>query len=267
MSEETEALAALEAAGVTDLYQWAAQTAFARVSQDYEEAAGHDQAVVGTLAYKYFQDLFDRATSSGKFALPDGASAQDGRDVLQQGISGDAFLHMPHFVPDAINRSNCNGSPGWALGDFRWLLQSYRFGQVDSIVWGQKSQTKLLVARQPFISGEVPLFSFSEFGLPEPTLIAIDDFVGTTLVLAHAFNRENGAYEAYVGHSHEPEHWGDGSWYWRQLVASGGAGSPGASQIADRPLFPGTAPSHDVEDADVRLRRVEDDAADAGEGS
>jgi hypothetical protein len=267
MTEENDIFAALKAASVIDLLDWASTTAFARVAQDYDEDAGHDQSVAGFLAYKYLLDLLDRATSSGKYALPEGASADHGRDILRQGISTEAFEAMPRLDPDFINRSNFNGSPGWAFGDVRWLLQSCRFGDIDKLIWGQKSDSKLQVANQPFIDADTVLFDFADLDMDEPETVAIDEFVGSTLILAHAFNRENGSFEVYIGRSRAPEHWGDGPWHWRRLIVSGGTGGAGGGMTPEGPKLPGTPPSTEVEDAVVKLRPAEGEGTNRAEGN
>lgn len=266
MTEENDIFTAIKAAGVLDLLDWASTTAFARVAQDYDEEAGHDQSVVGFLAYKYLIDLLDRATSSGKYALPKGASADNGRDILRQGISTEAFESMPLLAPELINRNNFNGSPGWAFGDVRWLLQSYRFGDIDKLVWGQKSDSKLKVANQPFVDADTVLFNFADLDMDEPQTVAIDQFVGSTLILAHAFNRENGSFEVYIGRSRAPEHRGGRPWHWRRLIVSGGAGGLSSGLAPEGLLLPGTPPSTDVEDAAVKLRPSESGVTKRAEG-
>ena len=267
MTEENDLFAALQTSGVIDLLDWASTTAFARVAQDYDEEAGHDQAVVGFLAYKYLLDLLDRATSSGKYALPVGASAGHGRDIIRLGISAEAFDSMPRLDPDLIKRSNFNGSPGWAFGDVRWLLQSYHFGEIDKLIWGQKSDSKLQVANQPYVTADTALFDFADLGMDTPETVALDEFVGSTLILAHAFNRETGAFEVYIGRSRAPEHWGDGPWHWRRLIITGGTGRPVEGRHAEGSVLPGTPPSADVQDADVKLRPLEDEGTNSAEGS
>lgn len=254
MSEEHDAIDELQRLGALGLIEWASATNFARVLQDYDEAAGHDQAVVGVHGYKYFIDLFDRATSSGKYALPSGGLTAEGRDILRAGIGEEAYAMMPRFEPTAINRGNYNGSPGWIAGGIRWLLQSFPFGDIDKIAWNQKSPSKLVVAQQPVTAADPALFGFEEMGLPEPEVSLLDDFVGVTLILAHCFNRETGAYEVYIGHSRASGQRGTGPWHWRRLVATGGPGLPTSVPLPDAPAMPGTPPTPEAEDAEVRLR-------------
>ena len=142
MSEQAATIEAFESVGLLTLFGWVGTTAYSRVAQEYDEDAGHDQSVVGFLGYKYCLDLFDRATSSGKYALPNGGSASRGRDLLRRGITNDAYEAMPALSPDLVNRRDFRGSPAWAWawGGYRWALQSYRFGEVDKIVWGQQKR-------------------------------------------------------------------------------------------------------------------------------
>lgn len=254
MPTEADLLPALERGQALSLIQWVAATAAARVSKDFDEDAGHDQAVVGFLSYKYHCDLFDRATSSGRYALPADAPAGLGLDIVRRGITDEAYESMPRLEPGSIRRSNFRGSPGWAVNDVRWVLQSFGFGNIDQIVWAQKSDTKQAVARQVYVDETSYLFSYEQLGVEEPLAEPLDDaFVGTTLVLCHSYDKETGSYQEYIGDSKVSERYGDGPWYWRRLVASGGVTPSGSATTTEKDL-PGTAPSVDVEDASVRIR-------------
>ncbi|WP_146076520.1 hypothetical protein [Rathayibacter sp. AY1A7] len=254
MPTEPDLLAALDRGQALELISWVAATAAARVSRDFDEDAGHDQAVVGFLSYKYHVDLFDRATSSGRYALPADAPAEVGLDIVRRGITDEAYEKMPRIKPRMIKRSNFRGSPGWAVDDVRWVLQSFSFGQIDKIVWAQKSDTKQAVARQLHADEASYLFSYDELGVDEPPTETLDDdFAGTTLVLCHSLDKETGSYQEYIGDSKISEHYGDGPWNWRRLVATGGDTPTGLTTTIPDDL-PGVAPSTDVEDANVRIR-------------
>ncbi|PPG90694.1 hypothetical protein C5C00_01585 [Rathayibacter rathayi] len=258
MPTETDLLATLDRGQALKLISWVAATAAARVSRDFDEDAGHDQAVVGFLSYKYHVDLFDRATSCGRYALPSDAPAGVGLDIVRRGITAEAYDSMPRIELGAIKRSNFRGSPGWAVGDVRWVLQSFSFGHIDKIIWAQKSDTKQAVAQQALKDKSSFLFSFDELGVEEPQTAVVDDsFVGTTLVLCHSFDMEAGSYQEFIGNSKSSEHHGDGPWSWRRLIASGGDSRLGATTSVETDL-PGKAPSTDVEDAAVRIRTNRD---------
>ncbi|MGD8168563.1 hypothetical protein ACEXOS_015180 [Herbiconiux sp. P16] len=254
MSEENEIWAELEANTVLELLPWAADTTFKRVAQDYDKPAGHKQTVVGVLAYTYLQDLLDRATSCGEYALPANINSTKGVDLLREGITQEAFEAMPRIDPALISRSDYNGSPGWATGSTRWLLQSFPFGGIDKIQWSQKSLSKQIVADQPYISPDETLVGWDELGVEEGVAATIDEFVGTTLVLAHGFERESGAFEMYLGRSRTRAHRGESPWHWKRLVIRGGGYVP-EIKIPAEPLLPGNPPVRDEADADVRLRR------------
>lgn len=266
MSEESEKIEQLESEGILSLFDWAGASVFTRVGQDYDEAAGHGQQVVGMLSYTYLRDRLDRATSCGRFALPDDAAPDSGIDMLRDGITPDDFARMPRFEPGAIVRRDLNGSPAWALGDCRWVLQSFDYGRVDHIYWPEKSDTKAQVSRQPFEGIDTPLFEAEEFGLESVPVVTIDSFGGDTFVLAHAFNRETGSYEMYFGRSRPQEHRSDPSWYWRRRVVSGGPGNTGGIRRPDQPVLPGAPPTPIAPDVDVRLRSRDADGVADGTG-
>lgn len=248
MSQSADVLAVLEGARVLDLFDWVGRTVYERVFQEYEEETGHTQTTVGTMAHGYLIDRIDRATGCGRFKLPAGSPAEEGVDLVRAGISDEAFETMPRIEPGVVARSNCNGSAGWACGEIRWLLQSHEFGRVDRIEW--KSPTKQGIAARPFADDPNALFDYTELGMEEPDA----KFTGTTLVLAHAFNRQTGAYEMHLGRSRKSASREGGPWYWRHCIASGGPGAASLSKIDWGPVLPGTAASVDVADMPVRLR-------------
>lgn len=250
MNQSADVLEAFEGEQVLELFEWVGRTVHARVFQDYEEEAGHNQTTVGTLAHAYLVDQFDRATGCGRFKLPADLPREDGAHLVRAGISDEDFETMPRIEPGAIIRSNCNGSAGWASGDIRWVLQSHEFGRVDRINWSQKSPTKQVIASEPFADDPHALFGYEELGMEALNAT----FTGTTLVLAHAFNRRTGAYEMHLGRSRNSSPREDGPWHWRVPVASGGSDAAAAARVEWSIGLPGTAASVDVPDTPVRLR-------------
>lgn len=250
---ENDAMASLRDSGVLEVLTWAAPAAFAATDQIYDEDAGHDQGVIGYLNFKHLKDLMDRATSNGRFMLGEDVEGT-GSDVMGRGIIPEVFRSMPFLAPEAIARSNYRQSPGWAAEGYRVLLQSYTFGRVDDIKWGQRSDAKRRVASQPFI-GQNTLFDEADFGLDSiPGIPDDDDFTGMTLIAAHAFNPMTKQFELYIGQSKNPAYPKDTCWYWRQLLLSDGTPIGGAG-VAVPPLLPGDAASTDVDEVVVRIKK------------
>ncbi|MBB5844898.1 hypothetical protein HD599_003221 [Conyzicola lurida] len=253
MSEETETLQQLEASRSLELIRWVGRWVFWRVNKDFDPDAGHDQAVIGLLAYKYSCDLFDRLAAAGKYKLPQGETVERGFDLLATGLNPDAFNEFLVLDRSQIQRNDYAGSPAWSVGNVRWVLQSMPYGEVDRINWNDKSETKQTVGRQHFDYGHATLWEAGddEFELAHDFGVPFD---GTTFVLAHGFDGERGDYEIYFGRSRASDQPGDGSWHWRKLVAQGGFGSPDrpADELTD--LLPGTPPVPIAPDASVRLR-------------
>lgn len=260
MTSEDDALESLGRSGLLEVLKWAVLVAFARTGQDYDEDAGHDQMVVGVLNFEYIRDLLDRATANGRYVLPDGASNL-GEDILGKGITPEALRTMPSILPGRISRSDYRCSPGWAADGYRVLLQSFKYGEVDHINWGQKSDAKRRVASQPFVTQDA-LFSIEEFGLKR--IVGIpdgDDFEGVTLVAAHSYEPITDKFELYIGQSKNSEFRGDSCWHWRRQLLDGGT----SSELTGRglpPVLPGSAPSMQVEEIAVRLKK-----AQTGEGA
>lgn len=253
MNAEDDAIASLRESGVLDVLTWAAPAAFAATDQIYDEDAGHDQGVIGYLNFKHLKDLMDRATSNGRFVLGEDVDTT-GSDVLERGILPEVFRSMPSLPPETIARSDYQQSPGWAAEGYRVLLQSFTFGRIDDIKWVQRSDAKRRVASQHFI-GENTLFEDADFGLESiPGIPDDDDFVGVTLVAAHAFNPTTKQFELYIGQSKNPAYPEDNCWYWRQLLLSGGT-PMGGTGMAVPPALPGDAASTDVDDVVVRIKK------------
>lgn len=260
MTAEDDALSALQGSALLDVLKWGAPVAFAATDHLYDEDQGHDQGVVGYLNFKHFKDLIDRATSNGRFKLGEGLESLGG-DVLERGILPDAFESMPVLSADEIARQDYKQSPGWGIEGYRVLLQSYPFGKVDEIKWGQRSAAKKRVADQFFDDGNA-LFSPEDFGLE--TIRGIpddDDFEGITLIAAHAFNPATKQFELYIGQSKNPEHADDSCWHWKKLLLTGGTPTGGGG-LPVAPTMPSGGASTDVEDVPVRIKRT-----GAGEGA
>jgi hypothetical protein len=254
MSEQDDRITQIEETRALALIQWVFEWVFWRVNKDYDAAAGHDQAVVGILAYKYAVDLFDRLASSGRYRLPQGEPAARGADVLRDGIPVEAYDAMLGLDRSIIQRHDFFGSPGWVVTDIRWILQSITYGEIDKINWNDKSDTKQRVGRQPYDFGNPGLFELDEYGL-EPDIMP--EFAGVTFVLAHGFNGETGSYEVYFGRSRAADQEGTGPWHWRKLIASGGFGPTDLPRSLG-PQLPGTPPEPVVPDAMVRIRETAD---------
>lgn len=253
VSAEDDVIRSLGEAGFLDVLKWAAPAAFAATNQIFDEDAGHDQAVVGTLNYKHLQDHLDRATSNGRFSLGEEVEGVGG-DVLERGIPPQVFRSMPVLAANAVTRSNYRRSPGWAVGGFRVLLQSFTFGGIDDIKWGQRSDAKRQVASQHFVD-DGALFDDEEFGLESIDGIPDDDdFAGVTLVAAHAFNPTTKQYELYLGQSKNPANPGERCWHWCVKLISGGTPVGGFGSVTP-PAQPMGGASTDVEDVPVRIKR------------
>lgn len=257
---EDDALESLDRSGLLKVLKWAAPVAFARTGQDYDEDAGHDQTIIGVHNFVYLRDLLDRATANGRYTLPDGANNL-GEDILGRGITPEAWRAMPQLPPGRVSRSDYKQSPGWAADGYRVLLQSFKYGDIDHIKWGERSEAKRCVASQSFITQDT-LFTDEDFGLQAVAGIpGDDDFEGVTLVAAHSYEPLTGRFELYIGQSKNPEFRGDSCWHWRRLLLDAGT-APGLTGRGLFPVLPGGAPSTQVEEIAVRIKKPQ-----AGDGT
>ncbi|MGU3432610.1 hypothetical protein ACNHUS_06285 [Actinomycetes bacterium M1A6_2h] len=254
MSTKDDAIKALRASGLLDVLTWAAPVAFAATDQLYDEDQGHGQGFIGYVNFTHYEDLVDRATANGRFKLGEGLNSL-GEDVLKRGITPAAFSSMPRLPADAVVRRDYKRSPGWAIDGYRILLQSYLFGKIDDIKWVQRSDAKKRVAEQPFLVDD-SLFSNEELGFKStPGIPDDDEFVGLTLIAAHAFNPTTKQFELYIGQSKNPECADDPCWHWRMLLLSGGTATQG-KDLQVSPSIPHGGASTDVDDVPVRIKRT-----------
>ncbi len=239
----------LEDTGLIKVILWAVPVAFALTRDMYNDQIGHDRAVVGSLNYKHIQDLLDRSTSNGKYRQPEGENT--GADILEQGIPPAAFMSMPSI--EGIRRSNYRRSPGWASGNYRILLQSYTYGNVENIKWSQRSKAKGLVASQHY-ADENTLFDPADLDIEvQQELPEDNNFNGVTLVLAYSLDPVTGQYEAYIGQSKNPESSKDSCWHWREKLLSSSI-LVKAPDISTPQTHLGSAASPNVDDTLVRLK-------------
>ncbi|MFB9929983.1 hypothetical protein ACFORO_32885 [Amycolatopsis halotolerans] len=254
MGERDQVLRLLGDAGVLEGIRWAQGSAYRQVQQDFNPAGGHDQGWIGYNAYKYLLNRLDRVFQCEQYMAPDGEESV-GRDVLADGMIGRDYQTMRLLPPDAVNRRDLNNSPGWMAEGWRWLLSSYKFGQVDKIRWSEKSETKATVARQPHgcdDGGLFPMTAIPALALPEnPT--DREREMRQTLVLAHAMDPDTLEFELFLGRSR----WnadGGSAWVWKQnmLDLPPELGNRGSRL---QPLDPTTPRGDVVADVELRVRR------------
>lgn len=254
MAEEDDVLEALRGRGVLDGLAWAHRSAYGQVRQDYNPAGGHKQAWIGYNAHLYLVDRLDRVFQTGDYAVPPGQDSV-GRDVLAEGIADRDSRTMPLLPAGTVVRRDLNGSPGWFVAGWRWLLASYEFGQVAKIRWAERSETKQLVAKQPHSVDDGGLFPLSTLpGLPPLEGLPDEEReLRRTLVLAHAMDPTTAEFELFLGRIRWNTDHGD-AWAWRVSMPTDSG--PSGNGAAPRPTLDPTDPAgNTVEDAEVRVRR------------
>jgi hypothetical protein len=154
-----------------------------------------------------------------------------------------------------VDRRDLNNSPGWSTANWRWLLASYKFGQVDKIAWPERSKTKQLVAQQPHDEDDGGLFLLSALpGItPTESLPEAKRELRRTLVLAHAMDPVTNEFELFLGRTR----WnadGGHAWAWRVDLTTWPRGR-GQGGVPHQPVDPFLPDGGRVEDAKVRVRR------------
>ena len=258
MSEQHDFITGLEAAGVLAGIRWAFLSATDRVLDDYSEAAGHDATWLGITRFTLFRDRLDRVFSCHRYALGQATDGTAGLDILQAELSERDIATMPRLDPDLVERSDLNGSPGWAWQGRRWLLASAPFGKIDTLPWPERSLTKQWIAERRSPDPDQPsLFDGLADGEVDG-LAALAALVAgkqqqldrETLVAAHSQDVDHAGRELVLGRA-RLNAGGGNAWHWREDLL--------ASSPADGERHPSgsPAPTHPDEgspDAPVRLR-------------
>nr|WP_276978301.1 hypothetical protein [Ferrimicrobium acidiphilum] len=254
MNEQQEVMAVLGDAGVLAGIRWAYISATDRVTDDYSEATGHDATWAGMTRFTLLRDRLDRVFACGKYALAAGGDGSVSLDLLHVELSEQDIKTMPHLSPDLVERADLNGSPGWAWGEWQWLLASCAYGKIDQLPWPQKSPTKQQVARQR--NPQPPQLGLFE-GFADAEIAGLE-LLGTpkvsldrqTLVIAHAQDMDHGKREAVLGRP-RLNAGGGPAWHWYlNLLTGPSSGGQRHLDNAPHPLDPDNVP-----DAPVRLRR------------
>jgi hypothetical protein len=265
VSEQRDVISDLGQVGVLDGVRWSYQAAAARTLDLYSEADGHDSTLLGNLRFTYFRDRLDRVFSCGRYEVGtvDGLPV-DPTEVYAE-LTQDQISSMPHLAPELVTRADLNGSPGWAFGEYRFLLSSSEYGQISTLPWARKSSTKQRVAKQRQVPpGQDSLFA----GLADGELAGLEALVAAafeldmqTFVVAHSLDVVTQDMELVIG---RPRHNGAGgsAWHWIEDLLRG-RGSGGGR----RPVAPSAPSDPDAEpDAPVRLRHSQPKQADTPQG-
>ncbi len=254
MSEQQDVIEELDAAGVLDGVRWAYRAAGRRALDMYSEPDGHDAALLGNVRFTLFRDRLDRAFACGRYELQPGSAATDHLDLLYAELSTEDIQAMPRLATDLVRRANLTGSPGWAIGERRFLLAACAFGKLDSLPWPRRSPTKQRVARQRQPApAQASLFE----GAADEEIAGLEELLSAayrldleTFVVAHTLDALSQGMELVLGRA-RLNGGGGHAWHWYQdLLSAPPAGSGNRSGDGPFPPAPEAVP-----DAPVRLRR------------
>jgi hypothetical protein len=264
VSEQQDVISDLSQAGVLDGLRWSYQAAVARTLDLYSEADGHDSTLLGNLRFTYFRDRLDRVFSCGRYEVGTDGVPVDPTEVYAE-LTQDQISTMPHLAPKLVVRADLNGSPGWALGEYRFLLSSSEYGQITTLPWARKSSTKQRVAKQlQMPPGQDSLFAGladGEMAGLEAPVAAAFELDMQTYVVAHSLDVVTHDAELVIGRT---RHNGAGgsAWHWvEDLLRSPGGGGGRWPVAPPSPSDPDAEP-----DAPVRLRWSEPKQADTPSG-
>jgi len=254
VSEQQDVIEELEAAGVLAGVRWAYRAATSRTLEIFSEPDGHDAALLGNLRFTLFRDRLDRVFACDPYDLQPGSPATAHLDLLYAELAQEHISTMPHLAPDLVRRADLTGSPGWAIGNQRFLLASCTFDKLDSLPWPRKGPTKQRVARQRQPNPrQASLFE----GAADEEIAGLEElFAATyrldleTFVVAHTLDPVSRDMELVFGRA-RLNNGGGQAWHWYQDLLNpppaGGERKRGDSPLPDGP--------DSVPDAPVRLRR------------
>ncbi|WP_433261888.1 hypothetical protein ACQPZF_28040 [Actinosynnema sp. CS-041913] len=247
MTEQQEVVAEFGAAGVLAGLRWAYLSATTRALEDFSEADGHDAAWLGNTRFTLFRNRLDRVFHCERYAAPEEDS---GLDELYARLSGRDIDTMPRVAPGAVRRSNLNNSPGWAVGDRRFLLAAGEFGKLDELSWARRSTTKQRVAlqREPHPAQPSLFEHFAEEEVGGLFALATRSLDLDTFVVAHSLDPVSRQAELILGRA-RLNAGGGPAWTWRTDVLRTPAAGGSRRTAKPTPIAPDTAP-----DAPVRLR-------------
>jgi hypothetical protein len=252
VSEHQDIMADLGNAGVIGAVRWAYLSAIARSLETYSEADGHDAAWLGNTRYTLFRDRLDRVFACERYGV-DAGNADADLDLLYDQLSERDIDTMPRLDAGLVERSNLNGSPGWAFGAIRFLLASGVFGKLDQLPWPQRSLTKQAVAGQRNPEPPQPsLFddpALEELGGLQALLEATQDLDLTTCVVAHGLESLSQQAELIFGRPRLNAGGGQ-AWHWYEDLLETPPAGGGRRVDVPMPIGPNQVP-----DAPVRLRR------------
>ena len=254
MSEQQDVIGDLEATGVLTGVRWAYRAAISRTLEIFSEADGHDAALLGNLRFTLFRDRLDRVFACDRYELQPGSAATDQLDLLYAELSQDDIRTMPQLVPGVVRRADLTGSPGWAIGQRRFLLAACAFGRLDSLPWPRRSPTKQRVAqqRQPN-PAQASLFegaAADEIAGLEELLAATYRLDLETFVVAHTLDAVSQDMDLVFGRARLNNDGGE-AWHWYQDLLT----APPADGGRRRGDSPQPTGPDSVPDAPVRLRR------------
>lgn len=231
-------------AGALRGIRWAHSSAVASVMALHDEGVGYTNITYANALYDLTIDRKDRVFQTGRHeAAPEHPDA--GEDILRQGLSPDVPWEGALQV-GTVRRDDLRGSEGWRCGRWRWLRQSFAFGDVYAIKWSELGETKQRVAAARPDLDSAGLFSLEEFGF-EP-----NSEVADTLIVAQSIDATTGDSELYLGRARLADDGGP-AWHWLHNLLD--AGPEGRPLNEGAPVLPtGPAPRQDVDDAPVRLR-------------
>jgi hypothetical protein len=258
VTEQQDVVEELTASGVLGGVRWAYRSAVTRTLATFSEADGHDAALLGNLRHTLFRDRIDRVFACGRYELQAASTGTDHLDLLLAELSDDDVRSMPQIPPGVVRRADLTNSPGWAIGNTRFLLAACDFGKLGSLPWTQRSPTKQRVAMQTNPDPDQPsLFddaSDDELALLVDALADSRRLDMTTFVVAHTLDVVGHALEIVLGRP-RLNHDGGAAWHWVEDLLSVPP-SEGGHLHGAGPTPAGPEP---VPDAPVRLRRPGDE--------
>lgn len=158
--------------------QWAMTAGLENALSQYDPVSGHDQWVLGCLAYNQINDKVDRVFATGKYRSSGEAVAPALEADVLYGLPEAVINTMPTIEPGLVSRGLVEQTPCLRYREYALLTQSTGDAPLDDFRWETlKKKTKTKIASLEYgdaaLTGEQLTFSLGLDRLPSNRFIMI----------------------------------------------------------------------------------------------
>lgn len=219
----SQSAAAEDLAPIVPAIRWALTFGIESALEQYDPTLGHNQWILGSLAYNQILDRFERVFSTGNYRAPSDTSIiLPTADVLE-GLPEVATDLMPRIQPGLVRKVHVNQTPCFRFGPYLLFTQSIGTKPLNDFSWAAlRRKTKQDIARLPYDS------------TAETGQLALDldcDLLPRSNFVIISYRFSSSGFEAGYGLARDNSS-GGSPWYWLSELAP--FTSPAAHQRAEQ---------------------------------